>query len=184
MAPKQKPDAQKLRIEAAERLEKGDLAGAEVVLNDLLFLHPDDWQAATAFEWLGDICRQTGRYGEAEQHYREAIATAGSGLSGTSGMVHVSLAELLLERLPQQIAEVLPLLQQARPHLHFNAHRFRWNRAAAIAADQLGDHETRRAAAREALRLADAPPDQRRHPDVGLVHANADTLLDLRRLAE
>ena len=117
----------------------------------------------------------------AESSYRHVLALWPD-LNTTSGMVHTSLAEVLLAQ-DREVTDAMDLLEQAVPHLRFNSQIFRWNLALARTADRLGDLETRRHAARRALELAEQGPQLSRHPDVGLARPDSATLEFLRRLA-
>jgi len=107
-------------------------------------------------------------------------------LSGTTACVHLSLAEILLDRgnrkSDEEAAELLSTWINGFSVPFPNAH-FRFNLALIRAAQALGDKETIQRAARTALDLAARGPVYPRHGDVGVVDADAKTLRKLKRLA-
>ena len=110
-------------------------------------------EVAFAYEKRGDLFRSRGLAADAEASYRAAIAVAPT-LSGTTGEVHLALAEVLLERdgVAAQ-AEVESLLNDARPHLSFNSTIFRWHVLRARLAAVRGDLDAERSAAHDALAI-------------------------------
>jgi predicted Zn-dependent protease len=173
--------AQYLRIKAIALGDAGEVDDALGLLRRLIDEYPDSFDVPLAFELIGDYERAAGRLTEAESSYRHVLALWPD-LNTTSGMVHTSLAEVLLAE-DHEVTDAMHLLEQAVPHLRFNSEIFRWNLALARAADRLGDLETRRHAARRALELVERGPQLSRHPDVGLARPDSATLGLLRRLA-
>ncbi len=122
---------------------------------------------------------------EASHHYRKVIEENPS-LNGTTHMVEVSLAEMLLdEGNPANADEAVGLLQSAlKRGLFLNDQLFRWHLALVRAAVQLQDVETQRRAARTALALAERGPGLTRHPTVGVVQKDEITLRWLRGIVD
>jgi predicted Zn-dependent protease len=142
-------------------------------------------ETASARELLGDLAADRGDKAGAEEFYRRVLAEHPS-LSGTSGCVELSLAELLLDaNTAGSREEAVKLLQawQERPLMKSDDQQFRWNLALIRAAEAMGDGETVRRAARTALLLADREPQLPQQRDVGLVTTDASTLQRLRDLA-
>jgi hypothetical protein len=135
-------------------------------------------------ELLGEIAREEGFGESAEMHYREVIRRWPD-LNGTTGMVEVSLAEVLTESAgPDRHEEALRLLDSAlKRGRMMNSDLFRWNIALARVAEQLGDAETVSRAARAALSLTKLGPQYPRHPTVGLARPDAATLAWLEKAA-
>lgn len=139
-----------------------------------------------ARENLGDLAAERGDYNTAMEFYRRVL-TEEPTLSGTTGDVEISLAELLLDSsLPADRDEARRLLDSwvARDILKFNSSLFRWHMALIRLAAMTGDRETVRSAAKTALELAQRGPQLSRHKDVGLVETDGATLTRLRKLAE
>lgn len=173
--------SQYLRIKAIALGDVGNIDGALELLRRVVDEHPDSFDVPHATELIGDYERASGRLAEAELAYRYVLAHWPH-LNKTSGMVHISLAEVLLAQ-GREVTEALELLEEAVPHLKFNSQIFRWNLALARAADVQGDVETRRQAARRALELTEQRPQLSRHPEVGLARPDLATIGLLRRLA-
>jgi predicted Zn-dependent protease len=176
---------QYLKIKALALADAGLLDEAKALLTRLTSQYPDSLDAPYATELLGDVARRQRRAEDAERHYR-AVVAGWSSLNATSGMVEVSLAELLAERGDRKACEeALGLLERwlHRGGLRFNSQLFRWHLALVATAGRLGDHQTVQHAARTALSLVDRDPQLPRHPTVGLVEADEHTLTRLRQLA-
>jgi tetratricopeptide (TPR) repeat protein len=176
---------QYLRIKALALRDAGQIDTAKTLLLRALDL-PDAYafEVASTLEHLGDLAAQQGDQDLAERYYRRILNEQPS-LSGTTGDVEISLAELLLDsRREPERSEALKLLNAwlARPGLKFDNQLFRWHLALIRMAEQTGDRETVRRAATTALELADRGPQLPRHKDIGLVHADVATLRRLRKL--
>jgi predicted Zn-dependent protease len=138
-------------------------------------------------ELRGNLHRQQGRLAEAADAYRSCLERSAGNMSGTSGMLHVSLAEVLLESKNPPTQEILRLLDasmQLNRGSWLNANLFRWERALALVSARIGDRDTSRKAAARALALIEQPPQFARHKDVGIAHATEEERLVLRSLAE
>ena len=100
-------------------------------------------------------------------------------------MVEVSLAEVLTEyEDPAACDEALTLLNaRLERGSFFNSDLFRWHIALVRLAGHLGDSQTQSRSAKEALVLAGRGPQLPRHPNVGVVEADAETLGWLEGLA-
>lgn len=145
--------------------------------------YPDDIGAVTVREHLGDLAVRRGRLQEAERFYRSIFDEAPHG-SMTSGMVFVSLAEVLVAT--DRPREALLLLETADVEdlETFTSNLFRWYVVHANAARAAGDPNTAAADASYALTLVDQPSQYARRPGIGVVAADETLLLHLRRLAE
>lgn len=175
---------QYLRIKALALQDAGMPHDAETLIRRLLAEHPEEeFERPFALELLDDLVRTQDRLGEAEVHYREALATGDSG--ATTGLVAVSLAEVLTEA--GRPEEAWALLHSATAETEtlqaFDHARFRWLTACARAADALQDQGAAVQAATDALALVGAPDQYARHPGVGAVRVDEATLSSLRRLA-
>jgi predicted Zn-dependent protease len=171
---------QYLRIKALALRDAGDVGAATSLLERLLDEYPESLDAAFAAELIGDMARGNRDSDAAEASYRRAL-TLRPDLNGTSGAVHISLAEVLIEMGRYDDAvEVLGM----RPlsSLTMNAARFRWNAALAHAASAIGEHDVAKQAAGRALDLLDAPDQFPRHPGVGRPSPDAADVERLRRL--
>jgi tetratricopeptide (TPR) repeat protein len=182
---------QYLRVQAVTLLESEsadahDRQAAIALLHRLLDQYPDNWQVSTAHELLGEAYRASGDLDRAEQHLRCCLETSPSDRSGTTGLPDLTLAELLVERgTPAGLGEAAALLDAAdlSERLAFHTHVFRFYLARARLAHRVGDDRQRDYAARALGVAAIADPQLPRHPDVGLVRADAATLAELQRLA-
>jgi tetratricopeptide (TPR) repeat protein len=177
---------QYLRIKGLALRDAGELDGACELWTRVLDEFPGGIDASSALEHLGDLARLRDQPNEAERLYR-ALLVRDPSLNGTTHMVEVSLAEILIERDDDPSRrEALELLQSAltrRSASMFNDQLFRWHVAFAALSLQLGDVESQQRGARTALKLAQAGPQLARHPTVGVVHSDPDTLNWLRALA-
>ena len=176
--------AQYLRIKALALRDAGELRGAKELLNRVVSDYPESMDCGFCLELLGDIGREEGSAEAAERNYREVIRRWPD-LNGTSGMVEVSLAEVLTESAGlERHEEALRLLDSAlKRGRMMNSDLFRWNIALARVAEQLGDAETVSRAARTAVSLTKVGPQFPRHPTVGLARPDAATLAWLERAA-
>jgi hypothetical protein len=103
-------------------------------------------------------------------------------------VVELSLAELLIERGDEasrsEAHALLDALQERnRPDWMFNASQFRWLVACSALAARNGARERQAEAARSALSLVGAEPQFPRHPTIGLVEPDPQTLAWLRKAA-
>jgi tetratricopeptide (TPR) repeat protein len=176
---------QYLRIKGLALRDAGDLEAAVSLWKRVIEEYPDSLDATSAFEHLGDVARRLGDSAEAERWYR-ALLDRSPSLSGTTGMVEVSLAELLIDEDDAgRCNAALELLESAlhrRRHM-MNDQLFRWHIALLRASEQLGETETQQRAARTALRLAERGPEFPHHKTVGVVNTDDDTLAWLRARA-
>ena len=173
---------QYLSIKALALAEAGLLDEARELLGRAVsVLDSYSFEVARAYELLGDLARQQGRLAEAEDHYRRVLASAPDG-SGTSELVVTYLAEVLLRA--ERADEAWQALQVQEDDLpSFNNHLFEYLLRRAQAAEATGQADESAMAARAALALVDAPAQFRRHPDVGLVSTDDETLGYLRAKA-
>ena len=183
-----RPDSrpQYLRIKAIALLEAGQLESADALLERVIDESPDSTDARFGLELRGDIASRGGHLDRAADYYRRAIGdeTALPNLSGTTGQVHVKLAETLFTLDAETYwPELTDHLHRAVEHLRFNADIFRWSVLNARVAQRVGDGVVARESALRALDAAKAGPQLSRHPTVGLVDAGPDTLAWLEELA-
>jgi tetratricopeptide (TPR) repeat protein len=174
---------QYLRIKVLALEAAGLDEAAEELWLRALDEYPDDTGAVTVREHLGDLAVRRGRLQDAERFYRSISDEAPHG-SMTSGMVFVSLAEVLVAT--DRPREALLLLETAdMDELEVLASNlFRGYVVHANAARAAGDPDTATADASYALTLVDQPSQYARHPGVGVVAADETLLHHLRRLAE
>jgi tetratricopeptide (TPR) repeat protein len=175
---------QYLRIKALALRDAGERGGAKELLTRVLTDYPESSECAFCVELLGDIARDEGFAEVAEMHYREVIRRSPE-LNGTTGMVEVSLAEVLSEN-PRRNRhdEALHLLESAHKRGRMmNSELFRWNVALARIAEQLGDSETVARASRTALSLTKRGPQFPRHPNVGLAVQDPSVIAWLEKAA-
>jgi cytochrome c-type biogenesis protein CcmH/NrfG len=180
---------QYLRIQAVTLLESADpndRQAAIALLHRLLDQYPENFEVPFAHELLAEAYRADGDLDRAEQHLRRCLATAPANRSGTSHLADLTLAEVLVERDdPARLAEATALLAAADlpARLVFHAQAFRYYLVRARLADRVGDPR-RQEYAQHALQVAAiTTPQLPRHPTVGLVHADAAVLAELRQLA-
>jgi predicted Zn-dependent protease len=176
---------QYLRIKALALRGARHLAGAKQLLYRVVSDYPESLDCRFCLELLGDIAREEGSAQIAERNYREVIRRWPD-LNATSGMVEVSLAELLAESNRRDgDDEALRLLDSAlKRGRMLNSNLFRWNVALARVAERIGDSETVTRAARTALSLTERGPQFPRHSRVGLVAAEPATLVWLEKAAK
>lgn len=173
---------QYLRIKGLALEDAGNDEAAEQLWLRTLEEYPEDMEAVSVPEHLGDMAVRQGRLHDAERLYRRVFKEVPGG-SGTSGLVFLSLAELLTAT--GRPGEALPLLDTADMELlsTFTSSLFRWHVAHANAALAAGDHATACADAAHALWLAEQPSQYKGHQGVGVVTPDETLLLHLRRLA-
>jgi hypothetical protein len=174
-----------LRAKGAALVRAGDpgrrLAGRALLLR-LVRDYPDTLTIAWAHEFLGDAYSEDEMYEEAEAHYREALA-AYDRTPGVGGHARVRLADLIsVTRQREKYAEAEALLDAYDPL--FKIDHFRVFTVRARLASEAGDPEEAASYASAALQLAaDKNPQLPRHPDVGHVKTNEETMRELERLA-
>jgi len=178
---------QYLRIKGESLLAAGKVDGARALLERAADF-PDGYffQTVAAWESLASMAAQRGDRVTAETLYRRILAEQPS-LSGTTGSVEISLAELLLDTGRAELRDEALVLLNAwinRPGLKFDNQLFRWYMDLIRVAQTTGDQQTARRAATTALALAERGPQLARHPEVGLVTTDKATLKRLRQLAK
>lgn len=177
---------QYLRIKGLSLRAAGNLDAARELLERAASA-PDGHihESVSAWEALADMAKARGDGVEAERLYRRILDDHPS-LSGSTGSVEISLAELLIDRAgARETAEALELLRSwiEREGMKFDNELFRWHLCLIKVAERNGDRETAQRAARTALGLAERGPQLTRRPDVELVEADRKTLKHLRELA-
>ena len=178
---------QYLRIKGISLRAAGQMDGARELLERAADF-PDGYfhQTVGAWETLADMAVERGDRVTAAKLYRRVLAEQPS-LSGSTGNVEISLAEVLLDggRLEER-DEALKLLNTwiERKGMKFDSQLFRWHLNLIRIAEATGDHETVRRAANTALTLAERGPQLARHPEVGIVQTDKTTIKRLRKLAK
>lgn len=182
--------AQYIRLKAlalAGSKRRSERSAAPELLQRVIREHSDDkLQAAMAWADLGDYHRQAGEHELAAHAYRRCLdaeaALTGGGLHSGS---ELALAEVIIDaEWADRYEEARALLDAAaRAGLTFKVERWRWCIAHARIAARSGRASDAASFAREALMLLDDPsPDFPRHPDVGLIEPDRDTVRELREL--
>jgi hypothetical protein len=174
-----------LRVKGVTLIQQEDQQRREagrILLRRLVAEYPDTLTIAWAYESLGDADALDGLDGDAENRYREAI-DAYRRTPGVQGNAEIKLAGLIARtKQRSKYNEAETILDRSRPVWkieHFWVHLAR----ARIAAD-LGDAAVAGTQARLALTAeADPKPQAPRHPALGHVRTDAETLTELRRLA-
>jgi tetratricopeptide (TPR) repeat protein len=179
--------AQYLRIKGLALAGAGEVDGARELWIRVL---EDDGDFArmegyAALEHLGDSYAADDV--ALAEHYYRRLLSENPGLSSTTATQHIKLAELLLRRGDEgDLLEASDLLARwvDEARLPFpNAH-FRWNLALIRLAEATGDSDSVREAAGRALELAGRGPVFPRHKNVGVVHADRQTMKRLEKLAK
>ncbi len=176
---------QYLQSKASALRESGERDAAQALLLRILDRDlGEQYEQALTKELLGDLCRVVDP-AEAEHYYRRLLAEHAS-LNGTTGTVEISLAELLIAKgditsVDEARALLVNWLERNAAQLPSNM--FRWHLALVDIAQVTNDPETARNAARTALDLAEIKTFFRRHPDIGVVKTDANTLKRLKKLA-
>lgn len=114
----------------------------------------------------------------------QAIELASPRMNGTSGVPDLTLAEILLESDPGGLPRAAALLssQPLIDRIRFNSDLFRYLVATARARQRLGQDQA--GPARRALDLLENDKSAfPRHPDVGRVDADGQTVRELHGLA-
>lgn len=184
-SPRHRP--QYLRLKATEILDQSDDPDEWQVAASLLMRvidgYPDSLDVPMAHQEMARYHRRLGEWDAALQEYQLAIDRSLPGRSGSTGIEEVDMAEVLIKRdAPGDATSALELL--ASEHLasqsHFNSTLFRIALCRARAQKRLNLDAS--AAAHEALRLASITESQLpRHPGVGLVKADPQTLGELEQ---
>jgi len=180
---------QYLRIKAMEILDQTDDPEAwnvaESLLRRVIVDHPDAFDVPMAHVGLAEYHRFLSQWDDALGHYQLSIDLTSPRRSGSTGVEEVDMAEVLVKRnAPGDNTRALELLasEHLRAQHHFNSTLFRMSVCRARAQSRLGVDPS--AAAREALRLASTTePQLPRHPTVGMVNADQQTLEELQQYA-
>lgn len=172
---------QYLRIKALALEAAGEGMVAEELLRRVIEEYPDSLDAAFSAERLGDRRQARGDFAAAEAEYRRSMDLR-TDLNGTSGEVHLGLAEALNAQGRHQEAlqalEYIPVAQLGMAHAVC-----RWNVALADAALGVGERTVAEQAAARALALLDAPDQFARHPGIGRATLSDDQQTRLRLIA-
>ena len=139
-------------------------------------------QTPWAHELLAEAYCKLGDLRLAEQHLRECLETADERRNGTTGAAELTLVEVLLDQdHASEACDTLDRVDASR--LVWNSQRFRYSVARARCEQSRGVDPVTWAT--EALRLSQiVDPQLARHPDIGLVKADLETLDEMRRLAQ
>lgn len=148
------------------------------VLGDECVFGVEQWPT---LEHLGDLDFETAP-DEAESRYRQLLKVDPT-LNGTTQMVEVKLAELLITKAtPDSLAEAWSLLESWRTDRHspFPANHFNWAVARARWGEAADRVDVTRESARMALDFSEAGAPFSRHPGVGVVKNDKHLLKWLR----
>lgn len=181
---------QYLRIKAVEILNQSDDPEAwhvaATLLGRVVTDYQDPLQKVMAHIGLARYHRQLGHWDEALHEYQTAIDESLPGRSGGTVTAEVDMAEILIDRnAPGDAARALELLtsEDLLSKTHFDSTLFRIALCRARARSRLGLDPSD--SAREALRLASiTEPQLPRHPTVGRVAADGQTITELERYSQ
>jgi hypothetical protein len=183
---RQSSRAQYLRIKGVELTGSIDGATREAgrqLLRRVLDDYPDDAvQVTMAAADLGKSLADDGYLDEAAVCFRRSLA----GLPNVHWGADLGLAEtILLGNWSEQYAEAREILDASAARTDpFPATRFRWGLASARLAERQGDAVEAMRSARTALAAVDEHESPfPRHRDLGLAHADEQTIRELNRLA-
>jgi tetratricopeptide (TPR) repeat protein len=172
---------QYLRIKAAALEASGLEADAVTLLRRVLDQYPESLDAAYCAERLADYYLAGGDAPAAERLYRRSMELRPD-LNGTTGEVHIGLAEALSAQ--ERYAEALEALDYLpAADLTLSHGVCRWKAALADAALGVGDSQVARQAARRALALLAAPDQFPRHRRVGRAALTEEQQAHLRAIA-
>lgn len=174
------------RIKGLALRESGQVEAARQLWERVLADESDhNFDRAPTLEHLGDSFISDDPT-KAEYYYRRLLQEHPT-LNGTTHIVEISLAELEMAKGRRaDTDDALDLLNSflARGISQFPNVLFRWHLVLVDIASRTGDRETVQRAARTALDLSERGPVFSRHKEVGIVHADAESLRRLRRLAK
>jgi hypothetical protein len=143
---------------------------------------PDALTVAWAHELLGDAYEEDASYDQAERQYRDALS-ANERISGVPGHAPLKLANLIAATHQRDKYEEVEALLDAYKPVWKLGHFWVELARARLAAD-LGDRSRAAAHARAALALeADEEPPVHRHPGVGLLRTDSETVAELEALS-
>src|SRR6266516_2612160 len=173
------------RTKGAALIRAGDRRRREAGRNLLLRLveeYPETLTVSWAHEFISEAYVADGEAELAERHYRQALG-AYKRIRGARGHADIRLADLITRtHQREKYAEAVSLVDSYEPLFKIDYFRVFIVRARLAAAD--GDEREAREYARAALELeAETEPQLPRHPDVGHVRTDKETLSELRRLA-
>lgn len=182
--------AQYLRIQGLTLSESPDQcvrAAAGDLLERVIREHPEHHlQVAMAHTDIARWHRREGRDVEAARHFREAVAREDAMNGCLDTGAGLDLAELIVGmRDDAAFAEALGLLQRAAERgLAFKSQRWRWLVTSARLAALTGDSASAAEHARTAIELLGVEaPDFSRHPTLGHIVTDEETVQELRRMA-
>lgn len=165
--------AQYLRIQAVHLFETGDLCLTRVALgliDRLLAEFPDPFQLAPALSLRAEALVDLGRPDEALETYARALA-ARRAFPQVGDDGYIGYAELILALRRQELYDAaLEALDEFADSVQFPVQEFRVAACRALIASDLGDSNTARRRAREALEAAAKSESPfRYHRKLGLV---------------
>ncbi len=177
--------SQYLRIKGLGLVEGGNVEGArELWTRVLQDPESNSLDQVAATEHLADSYNNNDPE-RATELYRRVIELSPN-QSGTSGTQHIKLAQLLIDSGDKEkLGEAGTLLSWWAQNAGspYPSNHFAWHLARIKLAQALGDRESAHSSAIRALELASSKPPFSRHPTVGLVHTDAETLEWLKPLA-
>lgn len=180
--------AQYLRIQGLTLIETNQhqqLDAGRALLQRVITDYPDQLlEVAGAHAALADSYLREQRVSEAIAHLRVCLILESGRSFGHKA--ELLLAEALLAHDPtdSELGEVATLLDQSANKAFFHSEVWRIAVARARRCDKLGDAEGAGAHASEALALlADNTPKLPRHPSIGLIRTDAQTIDEMQQLA-
>jgi hypothetical protein len=177
-----------LRIKGLALYHAGEVSGARTLWGRIIDEPAYRFDHPFALELSGDSWRDEDPE-LAEQFYRRLLSEFPD-LNSTTGTVEVSLAELLVARTDDRsLIEAQALLDAYLQRLedeegpYWPNVMFRLEMARLRIAESRRDSEATQVAAKAALKWAHEGSPFDRHPDIGIVHPDEQTLERLQRLA-
>jgi tetratricopeptide (TPR) repeat protein len=165
--------------------KRREISAGRALLERVITDYPDEvLQVANAHSALADSYLREDRLSEAVEHLRLCLILE----SGRhfQHRAELRLSEVLLAGDPSEteLVEVAALLNEAADQAFFHVEAWRIAVARARLRGKLGDAKGAARHAQEALALlADNTPKLPRHPDVGLIKADPDTVEEMQTLA-
>lgn len=176
-------------IKAARLIQDGEAGGLAWACELLSQVATDDdapaHQKGHALELLAGLQNTAGEWGQAVQALERCVGLTEPSMSGTSGVPDLTLAEILLANDPASLNRVAELLDSPElvARLRFNNDLFRFHVATARTCQRLGSDPA--PSAKRALDLlAHDQPQLPRHPTVGRIQSNPQTVEELHQLAQ
>jgi tetratricopeptide (TPR) repeat protein len=146
-------------------------------------------EAYSAYEILGDYYKRNKDYETSELHYRACLNYYKESRSGTSGIVDIKLAELIIEsKQAEKYEEMFKILtdnfKETNGDLTFNDEKYRYFKALALLLFNLKKIEEAKEYAKMALQLSNIKdPQLDKHPQVGIIQTQEGEIELLKQIA-